>query len=113
MNLDMLENIRKNHFCVISKKTYGEYETHIIQTNSSWSENPYGETYAVVPDDMVQDILATKGFCNITLNDDGTEVVSFVAREIPELPEPTPEPTSGSSDIDDLASAILEGVNEV
>lgn len=109
----MTEQTRKNPLCVISIDTFGEYEMHDIQTNSGWSKNPYGETYAVVPDDMVQDIMETKGFCDITLNDDGTEVVSFVAREIPVLPEPTPEPTSGSSDIDDFANAILEGVNEV
>lgn len=104
-------NKRKNHFCVISKKTFGEYNVHSIQTNSSWTKNPYGTEYAIVPDDMVEDIFKTKGFCDIELNDKGTEVVSFTAREIPEIkyPEPTPEP----SDIDDFADAILEGVNEV
>ena len=84
--------VRENPFCVISKETFGEYAVHDIQTNSAWNENPY-EDYAVVPDEMVTDILATKGFCNIELNADGTEVVSFTAREIPEIPEPTPEPT--------------------
>ena len=87
----MTEQTRKNYFCVISKGTFGEYEMHNIQTNSSWSENPYGETYAVVPDDMVEAILETKGFCDIVLNDDGSEVVSFVAREIPEIKTPDVE----------------------
>ena len=82
--------IRKNPFCVISIKTYGEHEMHDVQTNSGWIENPYGEDYAVVPDDMVQDILATQGYCDIVLNENKTEVVSFVAREIPE-----PEPIEG------------------
>lgn len=84
----MTEQTRKNPLCVISKNTFGEYEIHSIQTNSGWSKNPYGEEYAIVPDDMVEDIKATKGFCDIVLNDDGTEVVSFTAREIPEIPEP-------------------------
>jgi hypothetical protein len=105
-------NERKNHFCVISKDTFGEYNVRCIQSNSSWTENPYGEDYAVVPDDMVEGIFETRGFCDIELNDDGTEVVSFTAREIPE-PEPIPEPTTPTSDIDDFANAILEGVNEV
>ena len=101
----------KNLLCVISIATYGKNEVHDIQTNSSWTKNPYDD-YAVVPAEMVEDIIATRGFCDIVLNDDKTEVVSFVAREIPE-PEPMPEPESESSDIDDFANAILEGVNEV
>ena len=84
---------RKNPFCVISKATYGDYAVHDIQTNSAWGRNPYGEDYAVVPDDMVEDILATRGFCDIELNEDGTEVVSFTALEIPEIPEPEAQPT--------------------
>lgn len=92
---EILENIetpievelpqRVNSFCVISKNTFGEYDVRDIQTNSAWSENPYSD-YAVVPDDMVQAIKETRGFCDIELNDDGTEVVSFTAREIPEIP---------------------------
>ena len=114
----MSEKIRKNPFCVISINTYGEHEMHDIQTNSGWVKNPYDTGYAVVPDTMVQDILETKGFCDITLNKDKTEVVSFVAREIPE-PEPiTPEPTP-QDDIDammidhEYRLTLLElGVNE-
>lgn len=86
-------SIRKNPFCVISKVTYGDYATRDIQTNNAWNKNPYGEDYAIVPDDMVEDILATKGFCDIELNEDGTEVVSFTALDIPEIPEPEAQPT--------------------
>lgn len=85
---------RENPFCVISKATFGEYNVREIQTNSGWSANPYGKTYAVVPDDMVPAIRETQGFCDIILNEDGTEVVSFTAREIPEIPEQEPEPTA-------------------
>lgn len=84
---------RVNPFCVISKSVYGEYAVHDIQTNSSWGENPYPEEYAVVPDEMVQDILTTRGFCDIKLTKDKTTVASFTAREIPEIPTPEPEPT--------------------
>ena len=77
---------RVNPFCVISKEVYGEYAVRDIQTNSAWGENPYPEEYAVVPDEMVQAIMETKGFCDIVLNEDGTEVVEFTAREIPEIP---------------------------
>ena len=121
---------RVNPFCVISKSTFGEYAVRDIQTNSAWGENPYGEDYAIVPDDMVTAIMETKGFCDILLNEDGTEVVSFTAREIPELPEAPHEPTleervttleetvasgggSGESVWDEMALAIEEGVNEV
>lgn len=94
-NKDILEELptRKNPFCVISKATYGDYAVRDIQTNSAWSENPYGDDYAVVPDDLVAGILATNGFCDIELNEDGTEVVSFTALEIPEIPEPEAQPT--------------------
>ncbi|MBR5584081.1 MAG: hypothetical protein IKW21_06095 [Lachnospiraceae bacterium] len=85
---------RVNPFCVISKAVFGQYNVRDIQTNSAWSSNPYGDGYAVVPDDVVADILETRGFCDIELNEDGTEIIGFTAREIPEIPEPTPEPTA-------------------
>lgn len=85
---------RVNPFCVISKATFGEYAVRDIQTNSGWSENPYGEDYAIVPDEMVPGILETKGFCDIVLNEDGTEVVEFTARDIPEIPSEEPGPTA-------------------
>lgn len=105
----MSEKIRKNPFCVISKELQGDM--HDIQTNSGWAENPYGERYTVVPDEMVQDVVATHGFCDIVLNDEGTELVSYTAREIPETPEPeTPvsEMEQLRADIDYIA--IMTGV---
>ena len=84
---------RKNPLTVISKNTFGEYNVHDIQSNSSWGKNPYGEDYVVVPDELVEDILKTCGFVEIVLNEEETEVVSFTALDIPEIPEPTPEPT--------------------
>jgi len=83
---------RKNPFCVISKEANSN-GWHDLQTNSAWSSNPYGDTFAVVPDDMVEAIKETYGYCDITLNEDGTEVVSFVKKAIPVFPESTPEPT--------------------
>ena len=119
---------RVNPFCVISKATFGEYAVRDIQTNSAWSKNPYGEDYAVVPDDMVTAIMETRGFCDITLNEDETEVVEFTVREIPEIPQEEPGPTledrvatieesianSASADEmwDEMALAIEEGVND-
>lgn len=83
----MEEKVKQNPFCIISKDAIGDYGVRDIQTNSAWTSNPYGETYAVVPDEMVDAILETCGWCGIELNDDGTEVVSFTALEIPEIPE--------------------------
>ena len=85
---------RVNPFCVISKDTFGEYNVRDIQTSSAWGSNPYGDAYAVVPDDMVTAIQETRGFCDIELNDDGTEIVGFTAREIPDIPKPPKEPTA-------------------
>ena len=94
---------RVNDFCVISKFTW-ENGGRDIQKNSGWGVNPYPEDYAIVPDEMVPDIEETRGFCDIVLNEDGTEVVSFTAREIPENKEDQqePEPTT-----DDIVNAIL------
>ena len=83
---------RKNDFCVISKDS-NEHGWHDLQTNSAWSANPYGDDYAVVPDEMVEAITETCGYCNIELNEDGTEVVSFEAIPIPLMPESEPQPT--------------------
>lgn len=121
----MNENIiaRVNPFCVISKDTFGEYAVRDIQTNSAWSSNPYGEDYAIVPDDMVRDIMETNGFCDIVLNEGGTEVVSFTALEKPVIPEPEPEPTPTPSgdletrvaavehDVADLTAAVEKGLS--
>lgn len=85
---------RVNPFCVISKDTFGQYNVRDIQTNSAWGSNPYGDGYAVVPDEMVTAIQETRGFCDIELNEDGTEIVGFTAKEIPEIPEPPKEPTA-------------------
>lgn len=114
-NLTILEETEEITFpfTVISVETFGEFSVHDIQSNSSWVSNPY-ENYAVVPDEMVEGIMATGGFCDIELNEDGTEVVSFTAREIPDIPSPEPEPVPDESGVwDEMAKAINEGVNEV
>lgn len=71
---------------VISKSTFGEYGVRDIQCNANWCSCPYSD-YALIPDSMVEGILATQGYCDITLNSDGTEVMSFTARAIPSVPE--------------------------
>lgn len=105
---------RKNPFCVISLAV-NEYGQHNIQTSSAWAVNPYPETHIPVADELVEDIRKTKGFCDITLNEEGTEVVSFTAREIPEIPEDEPEPTpTGDESVwDELDKAYQEGVDSV
>ena len=112
LNEETLEELktRQNPFCVISKEG-NENGWHDLQTNSSWSNNPYGEAWAIVPDEMVQAIIETRGFCNIELNKDGTEVVSFTPREIPEIPEPEVEPSENEklrADLDYIA--VMTGI---
>ena len=104
-----------NGITIISIETFGDYNVRNIQTNSAWSENPYEEGYALVPDEMVEVVLATQGYCDMELNKDGTEIVSFVPREIPDIPDPEPEPTPEDDDDvwNEMAQAISEGVNEV
>lgn len=95
--------VRQNPFCVIAKTPWANGGRD-LQTCSAWTANPYGEAYAVVPDEMVLAIVETNGFCDIELNDDGTEVLSFTAIEIPDFPKPEPEsePTT-----EELLNAML------
>jgi hypothetical protein len=71
---------------VISKSTFGSYNVRDIQCNANWDCCPYSD-YALIPDSLVEGILDTQGYCDITLNGSGTEVVSFVARAIPPAPK--------------------------
>lgn len=93
--------LRKNPLTVISKETFCDYNIRDIQSNSTWFDNPY-EDYAIVPDEMVETIMETHGFCDIELNEDGTKIVSFTAREIPEIPVEEPEPST-----DEVLNALL------
>lgn len=67
---------------VISIDTFGEHEVHDIQCNSCWSGCAI-DGYALIPDGLVEGILETSGYCDIVLNNDGTEVSSFTARPEP------------------------------
>lgn len=98
---------RLNPFCVISKETFGEHGAHDIQTNSCWSSNPYGDDYVIVPDDMVKDIIATGGYCDIELDEEGVEVISFTPRDIPEKPKKEFKP-SMEDRVQALENAMLE-----
>lgn len=71
---------------VISKATFGSYNVRDIQCNANWCSCPYSD-YALIPDGMVEGILATQGYCDIVLTEDGSEVAAFTAREIPSVPE--------------------------
>lgn len=91
---------RVNPFCVVEKKgvivtdiNKAEHVLRDIQTNGAWGANPYGDAYAVVPDEMVPAIQETRGFVDIVLNEDGTEIVSFTALEIPEIPVEPAKPS--------------------
>ena len=96
---------RVNYFCVIAKEPW-ENGGRDLQTNSSWSSNPNPDVYAVVPDDMVPAIQETNGFCDIVLNEDGTEVVSFTPLKIPEFPVPEPEPTAEQKRVAELEREV-------
>ena len=55
---------------------------------------------------MVQEIQATRGYCDIVLNEDGTEVVGFTALEIPEIPVAEVEMTKEEKRIAELESEV-------
>lgn len=98
---------------IISKSTYGERRQHYIYSSTAWVENPYPDDYAIVPPELEEGIKETDGYCDITLNNRGTKVLSFTAREIPVIEEePTETPVTEAeqlrADIDYLA--IMTGV---
>ena len=96
---------------IISKSTYGEHRQHYIYSSTAWVENPYPDDYAIVPPELEEGIKETDGFCDITLNNRGTKVLSFTAREIPVIEEPEQPVTEAErlrADIDYLA--IMTGV---
>lgn len=78
---------------------------HDLQTNSTWTKCPY-EGYAIVPDEMVASVMETQGYCDIELNEDKTEVVSFTPTEKPIIPEPEKQPSTA-----EILDALL-GVTE-
>ena len=101
--------MRKHFICVISEETFGEYGVHQIQMNGGWTEDPKLEGYVLVPDEMVDGIMETKGFCDITA--ENGVVTGFTAREIPDIPE---QETEGEKTVyDEMAEAYREGVNSV
>ena len=73
---------------VISKNTYGEYRVRDIQINGSWKVNPYPKTHVIIPEHLIDDISKTNGFCDIELNDDETELVSYKERLKPVIKHP-------------------------
>lgn len=88
--------IRINPITVISKVGYGDYNIHDIQSNTAWAANPYGDAYAIVPDEMVPGVMETHGFINPVFNEDGTELVSYTALDIPEIPKDEVPPSDGA-----------------
>ena len=52
------------------------------------------KSFAIFPDSMIEGLLATEGFCELELSEDGKEVVSFTPLEIPEYAKKPTEPTA-------------------
>lgn len=70
---------------VISLDTIGKYHVRDIQVNVAWEENPYPDTHVLIPEHLIDGIIKTNGFCDITLNEDQTELLSFIPLQKPEV----------------------------
>lgn len=88
---------------IIAKVTFDAFERRSIMQGVEYTEEAFPD-FAVVPEELVEGILATEGFCDIELSGDGKTVVSFAARAIPNFPEP---PITA----DEILNALL-GVTE-
>ena len=60
------------------------------------------KSYAIIPDDLLEGILATDGWCDVEVGDDGKTAIGFTAVEIPEYARKSTEPTT-----DDILNALL------
>lgn len=54
-----------------------------ILTNVEWDDGAF-KSHAVIPDDLLDGILATGGWCELELSEDGKTVINFTETEIPE-----------------------------
>lgn len=54
-----------------------------IILNVEWDAEIY-KNFAIIPDNLLEGILATKGWCDLELSEDGKTVIGFTATEIPE-----------------------------
>lgn len=94
------------------------YENGARPPLQTWAGSVAPDGYAFCPDEFVEVFYSTNpaGFVNITVeNDTVTEMtVNQEALEayIASLPEPEPEPIEGDV-YDEMAAAIIEGVNEI
>jgi hypothetical protein len=75
--------------------------------------------FIAVPPELEGTVFECMGFCDIELNEDGTEIINITALEVPDpepepIPDPEPvEPDPEPSVWDELDAAYQEGVNDV
>jgi hypothetical protein len=96
------------------------YESGARPALQSWTDVVPPKGYAFCPDEFVEVFYSTDpaGFVNITVEND--IVTSMTVNQealdayIATMPEPAPEPEPVENvNYNDLASAIIEGVNEI
>lgn len=56
-------------------------------------DNVQHNSFATFPDEMIDGIVNCEGFCDLQLNENGTEVVSFTALEMPYYMKKVHEPS--------------------
>jgi hypothetical protein len=71
----------------------GIYHRRQIIIGVEYDEEQH-KSFAIFPDSMIEGLLATEGFCELELSEDGKEVVSFTALEIPDFMKESSEPTA-------------------
>lgn len=54
-----------------------------VRTDVEWDDIIH-KNFAVIPDELLDGILATDGWCDLELSEDGKTVVNFTETEIPE-----------------------------
>lgn len=69
------------------------YQRRQISIGVEYDEEQH-ESFAIFPDSMIDELLATEGFCELELSEDGKEVISFTPLEIPDYAKEPTEPTA-------------------
>lgn len=96
---------------IIAKVIFNEVGRRSIIKDVEYTEEAFPD-YAIIPEELVKGILATEGFCDIELTENGREVVSFTAREIPAEPKPEQDYKARIASLEEelAAAKILLGV---
>lgn len=92
-NVNIIYKMSTSMDAPFASSDIGIYHRRQIIIGVEYDEEQH-KSFAIFPDSMIEGLLATEGFCELELSEDGKEVVSFTPLEIPEYAKKPTEPTA-------------------